>query len=138
MVLTLGGSIVGIVVGLVVLFAAPIEVASLLLMAFLLAVFGVGVLIGVWLWRRDPRGTKWAVPFWALQIPLVSSSAFSYQFATGAFLFLVLTGDGRLQLNGQLGSALNVYLNSPAPVAIGVNVVAIVMTVLLWRRRASL
>jgi hypothetical protein len=136
--LTLGGSAVGIALIALALLSSPQPIGTLVVYGLFIALFAVGIVVGVWLLESDRRGVVWGVPYWCLQIPLVSSSLISYQFATGAFINVAVTGDAKLQFNAQVGSNFTFVLLSDAPLLIGVNVFAVAMSVLLWKRRGSL
>jgi hypothetical protein len=136
-ILTLVGGAVGVaVVGLTLPTRTPVATALAFSLLFTL-LYGLGIVIGVWLLKRDRRGVAWGVPYWCLQIPLLSSSVLSYQFATGAFAYVTVT-DGRLLLNAQAGSWFDLRWPGGAPLAIGFNLLAIGMSILLWKYRATL
>ncbi len=134
-ILTLGGGAVGFSQGAVNSFIA----------AMFLALCTAGIVVGVWVLEVDGRGIKWAVPYWVLQVPLFSSSFVSYQFFSGASIYTTLSSDPYIEFNTLLGFRFNFLLFSETPLlfsetplVVGVNLVALTMSLLFWKHRGDL
>ena len=93
--------------------------------AAFVVVFAWSSAVGLRLWRGDPRGTKWGIALYALQIPVLEIHGFKYQYFTGvAMLWLHnpagspvvfdFGADMALMFNGDSGDFI-----------LGVNIIAI-------------
>lgn len=136
-VLTLGGSATGVAAILDLLAGTIAPVATIVIGVAFLALFAFGIAVGVLLLESHPRAARLATAYWVLQIPFVSSGVFSYQFSTGAFVTAAVAS-GTFQFNAGFGAGFNFLLFSGAPLVVGVNLLAVAMTMLLWRGSAGL
>ncbi len=94
----------------------------------LLAMFGASAWVGIGLWREQPRYHVWAQLMFALQIPIVSCSAFTYKFFTAMTLDLSFerAAETKLHIDWELGSKFSFSVPSDTPdLIIGVNLLAL-------------
>lgn len=90
--------------------------------------------IGVTLWRNRNYGKIWATILFALQVPVISSPPFSYEWFTGIAVKFVRT-NGILDWSLELGGSNNFLLQSVSIEMYGINVFAIgALTYLLIAR----
>jgi hypothetical protein len=93
--------------------------------AAFIAFFAWASAVGLRLWRGDPRGTKWAILLYALQIPSLEVHGFKYDYFTGvALVVLHNPGGSPVALDFGADMALLFDDNSGAFV-VGLNVIAI-------------
>ena len=136
--------IVGGVAGLVLAIWLWLQasLASLLLALVFLPLFGLSAWVGVGLWRELPRYHIWAQIAFALQVPIVTCSAFSYKFFTAMVFELSFEGaaESKLNLNWELGSKFSFIAAPGSPdLIIGVNVLALAaLAYLLFEPRKSM
>ena len=101
------------------------SLATLLSLAFM---FGLSTWVGAGLWRGRPRYHVWAALIFALQVPIVTCSAFSYRFFTAMTLGLTFesVAEAKLNIEWELGSKLSFSYPSDTPgLILGVNLVAV-------------
>jgi hypothetical protein len=103
--------------------------------------FGLSAWVGAGLWRGRPRYHVWAALIFALQVPIVTCSAFSYRFFTAMTLGLTFenAAENKLNFEWELGSKLSFSVPSNTPDLIfGVNLIAVAaMAYLLFVPRKS-
>lgn len=130
-VMTLGGSATGFTVTITQFVGGDYPAFTLLVFAFFLLVFAYGVVAGVLVLENHDRMTTYAFPFWAIQAPVLSSSWITYSLFSGAQLNLLITGEPMIQLVWGAGASFMLVLFQGAPFAIGVNLVAVVVCIVL-------
>ena len=126
-ILTLGGSATGFVIVLQELFNGAGDNYWLIILLAALILYGFGVFVGVMIFEDHDRMRQFALPFWALQIPYLTSAWLSFEFSSGARFILALTEGASIEFYGGAGSRFSFYLANGAPFSIGVNFVAIVI-----------
>ena len=136
--LMIGGA-AGVAVTLVVWVQAAL--ASFLAFGFVI-VFSLTVWVGIGLWRGRPRYYLWAQIIFALQVPIVTCSAFKYLFFTAMmmeFSYEIAPGN-KLNIEWQLGSNLSFAIARETPdFVIGVNLIAVAaLAYLLFLPRKSM
>lgn len=124
-ILTLAGSGAGIAALLEGIFDKHTTMGTTIVFLVLLCAYAIGIAGGVLILEDSRRMRSLAVPFWAMQMPVVSSPWLVYQLSSGARLDVVLTGEPDLKFFWAAGSNVSLYLLSGAPIAIGVNLVAV-------------
>ena len=135
-VLTIGGGFVGVVVTLQAFFAAkesnPMFYA--LLVTFI-GLFAYGIYAGL-RFADNPSDTKHLIAFYWLQVPWLSSPLLAYRFASG---FHVTGGfvDSKLSMLFRIGSDWQFSTAKPAPWGLGINVFALVVVILLMRKKPN-
>jgi len=89
------------------------------------AVFAFAFTVGLWLWRGEPRGRRWGIVLYALQIPLLTVGRFQYDFYNGVRIPLVHTlGDFSITL-GFGASAELAWAQAPAANVLGIDLFAV-------------
>jgi hypothetical protein len=137
-VLALGGSAAGLVIGLSVL-GAPNPLLPRLLMLPFLGMYVWGIWCGMRMLERDPRALLPNAWFWAMQTPYLTSPVFGYLFASGSLFYVTYAPGSGFGFRLQLGSAFQYsFLEADKPFAIGVNVFAVAVLVLLVNRHHQL
>lgn len=128
-----GGGGIGIAVALTELQRqfAPSAATAIVCLFFIAYTLGLG--IGVGLIEARARALKAARIYFAVQIPLVTSHAISYQFACGAYVYIIVNGRG-FSVPMSVGSLSTLIVAGDAPFSVGLNLVAVLFTILLWRR----
>jgi hypothetical protein len=121
--------IIGGVAGLIVAVSLWLQ-ASLasLLSLFLIAIFGLSAWVGAGLWREQPHYHVLAQLIFALQVPIVTCSAFTYKFFTAMTLDLSLesAAESKLHVDWELGSKISFVIGPDTPgFVIGVNLLAL-------------
>ena len=100
---------------------SPIAAAA----AAFIAVFAWSSVVGLRLWRGDPRGTKWAIALYALQIPALEIHGFKYDYFTGAAI-LMLHNPGGSPVALDFGADMALMFNADSGgFVLGVNIIAI-------------
>ena len=131
----MGGSFAGIAITAA---QAP-NLQFTVLFAVILGLFAVlclvGIYCGVLLLERDSRSFRLAIPFWLLQVPLVTHPVVTFSFYTGARFDFTVSGSGVFGISPGVGSQLVFYLRDTAPAAIGINILALVVVRQLWKHR---
>lgn len=130
-VLTIGGSFSGIAT-LATHLTAMSSLLVIILMAFILLMYLVGLYVGVRLFEQTSvQVLKENLYFWLLQIPIFISPIFGYQFNNGVMLNLWLSSSDGFNFAAAIGSTFNFSLMQwHQPWALGVNVVAIAIAFL--------
>lgn len=133
--LALGGG----AIGLTAIFGALLTdqpTASKILVLLSLPLYAWGIWCGLQMIERHPGALRSNFWFWAIQIPVLQSSMLSYLFSSGVIVGLWTQFDPvKLNFLAWLGSRFEVSINQPRPLALGVNVVALVVTFFIWRLR---
>ena len=123
--LTLGGS----AFGLAVLFQTAVGSQMVAVLWAIFAVFALiyayGIVSGMFILEGHDRGRLMAIPFWIIQIPVLQSTAVTYQLGTGVFFNLVVGASGRVNFDFQFGSEFQFWLLQPSEFQIGLNFAAI-------------
>lgn len=131
--LTLGGGAIGFVSVFGVLYAGTGGWLTTVFNLAFLFLYLLGALTGIGVIERKRLGTP-LIFYWFLQVPLVSSGWISYQFSSGAQAYLVWARDD-LMFNSALGSSYALAFGSASQSSIGINAVAVVALILLFRYR---
>lgn len=98
-----------------------------------LGVFGFAVWIGIELWVGKPRGFKWAKILMLAQLPSVTIPGITYRFQTLGFTIPLFSSEG-VHTDFKIGTSLTLYFSTDIQgFALGVNVVAIIALICLWR-----
>lgn len=135
--LALGGSTLGCFIVITTLFTEQ----ALALRAVLLLVLPIyvwGVWCGIQMLERHEDAVRTNLVFWAIQVPIVQSAAFSYALSSGMlggvwFQF----SPAKINFLGWLGSRFEFGINQDKPLALGLNFAALAVCLLLWRYRDS-
>ncbi len=106
--------------------------------AAFIAVFAWSSVVGLRLWRGDPRGTKWAIALYALQIPALEIHGFKYDYFTGAAI-LMLHNPGGSPVALDFGADMALMFNGDSGgFVLGVNIIAIAACAVIatsgWRK----
>jgi len=127
--------IVGAIVGGVYVYEsvrfAEVEPGGELFFLALVSVLGVATLLalvaGVLLWADTTAGTKLSLVVQALQLPLITSSAFKYKLMFGLGVWICFEGgeDFTIRVQINIGASEAIAVNPDQPLLIGVNVVAL-------------
>ena len=133
-ILSLGGGFLGAVLILTqLLWGAPSSWQVLVSLPFL-ALYLWGIWCGVLMLEGQPRALAHNRWFWAIQVPVLLSPAFSYQFMAGGGLNLGFNFTGlRLFWEAQLGSKFRIDINRGSEFGLGLNLLALAITVFVWR-----
>jgi hypothetical protein len=109
---------------------APLSLIAVDAAAFI-AVFAWSSVVGLRLWQGDPRGTRWAIALYALQIPALEIHGFKYNYFTGvAILMLHNPGGSPVALDFGADMAL-MFEGDSGDFVLGVNVIAIAACALI-------
>jgi hypothetical protein len=136
--MTVGGGFTGVALAVQLLVNSPNwGTQNLLLTTLLLLLYAYVTGAGL-VFAQSPRRTGPLFAALAIQVPLISSSLLVYKFAAGfeAFLRASYSHDaGGLTLNFDsfFGSRSTVAVLQQNPVAVGVNLWAVVLLILLWK-----
>lgn len=135
-VLDLGGSFLGLVLGLT-LFLQHISLLTILLEIPFLALYCWGIWCGIRTLENHSKALRSNLWFWLVQIPLIKSYFFSYWFASGALLFVTyVPAGGNVSFTARVGSEFQYSFFKPQPFQLGINFFALaICIVLLWRGR---
>lgn len=135
-VLALGGGVLGCTIIATTLFSDQPLLSRVLLLLFF-PVYAFGIWCGMQMLERHPDAIHTNLLFWAIQVPVLRSSWFSYVFASGALCSVgVQFSPAKLDALWWLGSRFEVTINQPKPFAIGINLLAAAITFILWRQRS--
>ena len=133
-------SILGGVVGVVFTAASLPQVtrdgSSLALIVSLVfwGLYALSVIAGIMLWQEKPLGIILSLPILALQIPQFNIGRLSYRFVVGLEITPYLHSGG-FAVNANLSSEwqFNIWPQSP-PFAIGINLVALLMFITVFKQ----
>lgn len=129
--LTLGGSFLGAVMTLVAIPGADNLLSKLITLIFA-GLYAWGTWCGIRMLERSFDALRKGILFWAFQIPYLTSPLLSYNFSSGARAAVALQStDPHFLWTLQLGSYFVGTILRPAAWGIGVNLLALVVTVLL-------
>lgn len=104
-----------------------------ILAAAFLALFIWSMLVGIRLWRGDPRGDRWAKILYAFQIPVLTVPGLSYEYYTG-LSFKALLGQTDSNVAFNFGAGAELYLDTGITgVVVGANFFALAAFLYLWR-----
>jgi hypothetical protein len=93
--------------------------------AAFIALFAWTSVVGLRLWRGDPRGTKWAIALYALQIPSLEVHGLKYDYFTGVAI-LVLHNPGGSPVALDFGADMALMFDGDSGgFVLGMNVIAI-------------
>ena len=132
-VLTLGGSAVGFTAIIDRVPILEMRGISLVIVGVFAAFFVSGLIIGLFLIEGKKKTLPLAMAFWVAQIPVVSAPFVRYDLFTGTKLDITLSPGLTLNFKWGGGAEFNFNLFQGDSLAIGLNVVAAVIAVLLWR-----
>ena len=105
--------------------AAPLRPLIAVDTAAFIALFTCTSVVGLRLWRGDPRGTKWAIALYALQIPSLEVHGLKYDYFTGIAL-LVLHNPGGSPVALDFGADMALMFDGESGgFVLGMNVIAI-------------
>jgi hypothetical protein len=133
--LALGGSTLGCFIVITTLFTEQtLASRAILLLFFPLYVWGVWC--GIQMLERHEDAMRTNSYFWAIQVPIVQSSVFSYAFSSGMLggAWFQFT-PAKINFLGWLGSRFEFGVNQDKPLALGLNFVALAVFLFLWRNR---
>ena len=133
----LGGGAVGATLIWTMLFN-EIPLASKIILALFMPLYVWGIWCGVQMLERHPNATRNNFRFWLIQIPILQSPLLSYMFSAGFLAGVwVQFSPGKINFLTWVGSRFELTINQPKPIAVGVNVVALLICVALWRQLRS-
>jgi hypothetical protein len=96
-----------------------------------IAVFAWSSVVGLRLWQGDPRGTRWAIALYALQIPALEIHGFKYNYFTGVAILMLYNPRGTpVALDFGADIAL-MFEGDSGGFALGMNVIAIAACALI-------
>lgn len=134
-ILALGGGTLGCAAIFTTLFSEQPTSSKVILLVFL-PVYIWGAWCGVQMLERHPRAVQANLVFWAIQTPVLQSTAITYVFASGALGGVwIQFSPAKINLLGWLGSRFELSINQQTPLAFGLNLVAAAVCVVLWRVR---
>ena len=133
--LTVGGGFTGVVLTLQMLFSPQVDGAALILICVLFVVLYLFVFLSGLLLVHNPRRVTPLAIALVLQVPVVSSPVVAFRFAAGLQCSFGLS-QGGVFAGFRLGSEWQFNLLQPLPLALGVNVVAVLLLVALIRSTA--
>ena len=84
--LTLGGGAVGVAAVMMQLTSAQTSGVQLIFFALFLAMSVWGIAAGLLLLEGVKSGPTWSIPYWVIQVPVVSSPWVSYQLSSGGHI----------------------------------------------------
>lgn len=122
------GGLAGIALGVLSLNQYEnINYITTLSLAVFIPLFIWSGITGLWLWRGEPRGWKWATILFFLQIPVFTGNSFIYEYFTG-LAFRLTGGWGHdIMFHLGMGAGAKFFINTGvADFAFGVNFLAIV------------
>ena len=134
-VFTLGGSSIGLAAIASEISFSQMAAMSLVLFALFAVLFCFGIAVGVLIIEETRDALSLALPFWLAQIPVFQSPWLSYALYTGAKFTILFESDIDIHFEWAGGSYFNFYLFPGASGAIGVNIVAIVVSYWIWKNR---
>jgi hypothetical protein len=133
----LGGGAVGATL-IWAMFFTETPLVSKIIMALFLPMYVWGIWCGVQLLEQHSSAIRNNFWFWLIQIPILQSPLLGYTFSAGLFGGVWLQfAPAKINFLGWMGSRFELSINQPKPVAIGVNVVALLISVALWRQLRS-
>ena len=116
------------------------SISTVLLHLIFLSLYIGCISAGVQLWKETPRGIRWSLGLFTLQLVTFSSPLLVYRFISGAHLVILIAfdlisenGSFNFGFNFNLGSSfLLVGLQDKAPWGLGINLVAGLALMHLW------
>lgn len=128
-VVTIGGCFIGLTT-IINHLMSPQGVFSYVVFALFILTFMLGIVISIRLLERCSVGALTDNRnFWAIQIFFFSSPLMAYQLTNGLLINIWITNTDGLQHGFMIGSAFSLnFLNMNQPWAIGINMVAIAIT----------
>ena len=133
--ITLGGSATGMSVILGAVFNSPGSTAVYILFAIFFTIYTVGLTAGMLILEKDYDARTLALPFWALQVPVIATPFVTYKMFSGLQMSVVLSNWEEFGFTWAAGASFDFYLFKNVPVSLGANVVAIVVCIALDRMR---
>ena len=102
------------------------------IVAAFLVLFVWSLIVGVRLWRGDPRGIKWSKILFSCQVPILTVPGFSYEYFTGVSIKIVGGEvDSNVALN--LGAGAEFFLDTRiTSLVFGINIFAVLALVYLF------
>lgn len=129
--LAIAGGGVGLTVSLAEVLSGRLDVLTSAVVVAFAALYAFGVYVGMRALEAGPQSATPLFVFYLLQVPYVSTPWLSYRFASGANAHVLLSAEGATA-NWTLGSQFNFALFQVSPVALGCNLVAVVICVFVW------
>lgn len=136
-VLAIAGGLLGLWPLVKVWMDTPLSAGQHAFFALVALYYAVAAAGGLLLVIRHPRAIGINLVVWGLQMPAIATASVSFMLAVGAFLAVGVRGFG-LGVHFYLGSMFELAWDPASDAAglfIGVNVVALVVVLLLWRYR---
>jgi len=134
------GGLIGIGLIAYALFSEPLSQSSVIVHCGFVLVFLYGIAAGVALLRTERLGLVLSILYMVIQIPIVTTSIFSFDLFSGASVNMLLYESG-WWFNFLFGSRYYFNLNSYEPWCFGVNILALALFILLirelWLERAA-
>jgi len=135
--LMLGGSSIGLAA-----IASEIPITQLggvflMIVVAFVVLFVYGIAVGVLMIENAVGARALALPFWLAQIPVIQSAWISYGLYTGAKVDVLLKSDFDIGFVWSGGAQFSFYLLPGDSGAVGVNLVAAVVSYLLWKNRSA-
>ena len=124
-ILTLGGSGAGLVIVLGQIFGTSVATIGFAILMVALILFAIGIAAGVLVLENHKLARTLALPFWAIQIPAISTPWVTYEFSSGARFNFLLAQGGNINFTWAAGSQFSFYIGQHSAVALGVNILAI-------------
>ncbi len=134
LVLTIGGSFMGLALTIQFFSSANKVIAYIILLAFV-GMYGYGIFVGLKL-SEGPPPLEHLRFYFGLQIPFISSPLIAYRFCSGLQATVAIVESG-LKWDCRLGSEWQFAILSSAPWGCGVNFVALILVFLLYSRLAG-
>ena len=134
-VLTLGGSAVGLAAIVSEVPITQLQGLSLVIVSMFAAFFIYGLVIGVLIIENSENSLVLALPFWLVQIPAITTPWISYALFTGAKFDILFQPNLDINFEWAGGARFNFYLFPDASMAIGANVLAVLISYLIWTHR---
>ncbi|MBD5779912.1 hypothetical protein IEN85_10470 [Pelagicoccus sp. NFK12] len=128
---SIGGGFTGAVTSTAPLFQQGFSLGLLIIVAIACSIYVYGIFAGLRL-VADRSETLHLKIFYSLQVPVFYSPLFSYFVAAGAYVTLGISGLS-LNFNFAFGSVWFLSLLNGQPLGLGVNFVALLLLVLLFK-----
>jgi len=137
-ILTLGGSFLGIVIGLTLLISQNGALAKIVCVPFLL-LYAWGMWCGLLLLESQQRALSQSAWFWGIQIPYFTSPVAGYMFASGSFANVTYEpSSSTINFFYLFGSKFEYsLLQADKSLVIGINLFAVAVLALLVYRLVS-
>ena len=134
-ILALGGSFLGLVLGVTLLASQRSVLVAVFELPFLV-LYAWGIWCGLRMLEQSEGALKMNAWFWAAQVPYIMSPLAGYYFASGSMLYVTYQPNtSSLGMLARFGSQFQYSLfQADKPVVLGVNILALVIVGwLVWR-----